>query len=223
MVLGHLLHHETEGGDVVGAAHRLVVLEVDLVLARRHLVVRRLHLEAHRLQHDHDVAPALLPLVHRGEVEIAADVVGLEQRVAVGVLLEEEELGLRAGHHGVAQLLGLLDLPLERHARAARERRAVRQVDVADHAGDLGAVRVGPRIDPEGLVVGRQQHVRLLDAGEPLDRRAVEHDLAVQRLLELAARDLDVLDDSHDVRELQTHEADALFIGRLQDLVSVHE
>jgi len=48
----HLLDHEAEGGDVVGAGHRLAVLEVDLVLARNHLVMRRLDLESHGLQHD---------------------------------------------------------------------------------------------------------------------------------------------------------------------------
>ena len=75
---------------------RVGVLEVDLVLARRHLVVRRLDLEAHLLQHDHDVAPALLAPVHRREVEVAADVVRLDAWVAARVRLEEEELGLRA-------------------------------------------------------------------------------------------------------------------------------
>jgi hypothetical protein len=37
--------------------------------------------------------------------------------------------------------------------------------------------------------VGLKQHVRLLDPHEPLDRRAVEHDVAVERLLELRRRD----------------------------------
>ena len=47
----------------------------------------------------------------------------------------------------------------------------------------LGVLKT--RVDPEGVEIGHQQHVRLLDADEALDRRAVEHDLAVERLLEL--------------------------------------
>ena len=58
---GHLLDHEPEGGDVVRGGYRVAVLEVDLVLARRHLVVGGLDLEAHGLQHQHDVAPRSSP------------------------------------------------------------------------------------------------------------------------------------------------------------------
>src|SRR6202040_914387 len=65
-------------------------------------------------------------------------------------------------------------------------------------------------------------HVGLLDAGEALDRRAVEEDLAVQGLLELATRYLDVLGHAEDAGELEPHEAHAFSVGGLQDLVSLH-
>ena len=66
VVLRDLLDHEAEGDDVVGGGHGVGVLEVDLVLARRHLVVRRLDLEPHRLEHLDDVAPRLLAEVAPG-------------------------------------------------------------------------------------------------------------------------------------------------------------
>ena len=210
---GHLLDHEAEGRNVVGGGHRLGVLEIDLVLAGGDLVVRRLDLEAHRLEHDHDVAPALLSEVDRGQVEVAAGVVGVERGASLLVLLEQKELGLRPGHHLEALFRGALDLPLERQPRTAGERRAVRQMDVADHARHFRAVRVGPGIDLEGVPVGNQQHVRFFDAGESLDRRAVEHDLAVEGFLELTARHLDVLDDAQEVGELESEEADFLLVG----------
>ena len=67
------------------------------------------------------------------------------------------------------------------------------------------------------LEVGPQVHVRLFDADEALDRRAVEHDLAVQRVLELAVGDLDVLDGPEDVGELQAQELHLLALGALED------
>src|SRR5262249_17363810 len=54
---------------------------------------------------------------------------------------------------------------------------------------------------------------------EPLDRRAVEHDVAGERLLELRRRNLDVLVDAEYVRELQTHEAHTQLLGQLEDVV----
>ena len=51
----------------------------------------------------------------------------------------------------------------------------------------------------------------------PLDRRAVEHHLAVERLLELAVWDFDVLDGAEDVGELQPQELDLLLLGRVEE------
>ena len=72
------------------------------------------------------------------------------------------------------------------------------------------------RQDPEGAEFRMQQHVRLLDPDEALDRRAVEHDLAVERLLELAARHLDVLVDAEDVGELEPEEVHVELFGQLE-------
>ena len=107
----------------------------------------------------------------------------------------------------------------KRGARAAGEGAAVGVGDVADQPADAGAVGVGPREDLEGRQVGTQIHVRLFDADEAFDRRAVEHDLAVERVGELAVGDLDVLDDAEDVGELKAQELDAFLLGPLQDLL----
>ena len=97
--------------------------------------------------------------------------------------------------------------------------RAVRVRDVADQPADARALVVGPRKHLEGREVGTEIHVRFLDADEALDRRAVEHDLAVERVCELAVRDLDVLDDAEDVGELKAQELDPFLLGPLEDLL----
>jgi hypothetical protein len=61
-------------------------------------------------------------------------------------------------------------------------------------------------------------HVGLFDPHEALDGRPVEHDLPVERLLELPVGDLDVLDAADDVAELQAHELHAFTLGGFQDL-----
>jgi len=56
--------------------------------------------------------------------------------------------------------------------------------------------------------VGHEEHVRLLDPAEALDRGAVEHDLALQGLAELALRHLHVLVLAHDVGEDEAKKPD---------------
>jgi hypothetical protein len=119
--------------------------------------------------------------------------------------LEQEELRFHAGVHHEAQIGRRRDLPLEHLPRVAGERRPsgmwMSQISRATRS----------RASPHGNTrkvewSGDEQHVRLLDPHEPLDRRPVEEDVARQRLLELRARDLDVLVDAEDVGELQAQE-----------------
>ena len=72
VVEGDLLDDQLERRDVVGRVDGVPVLEVDLVLAGGDLVVRRLDLEAHRLEGDDDVPPGVLAPVDGREVEVAA-------------------------------------------------------------------------------------------------------------------------------------------------------
>ena len=97
------------------------VLEVDLVLAVGHLVVRRLDADAERLERIDHVLADLLGEVGR-EVEVAGLVVRQRRDAAVVVPAEEEELQLRAGVHDVAELAALARPGGEHAARVARRR-----------------------------------------------------------------------------------------------------
>ena len=217
MAVSGVAHHEPERRQVVRRFERLGVAEVDLVLPGGDFVMPRLDLEPHRHQVLDDQPSDLLRPVHRRQVEVAAAVVRLGGGVPFGVELENEELGLDPRHHFEAEALGPRDLPFQRLARAPGERGPVGVVDVADHAGDLSPLVV-VRKDAEGAEVGLQHHVRFLDTHEALDRGAVEHHVPVERLLELARGDLDVLVDAEDVGELQAQERHALFLGEVEDV-----
>ena len=215
---GDRLDHHPERDQVVGGGERVSVAEVDLVLADRDLVVRGLDLEAHLLERDLDVAPAVLAAVDRGDVEVRRGVVRVDGRVAVAVELEEEELGLGADVHRVAQVGGLLQHPAQVGARIAGEGLAVGVGDVADQPGGAGRLGAAPREHRVRRRVRQEVHVRLLDPLESADRRAVEHQLVVERLLELVDGDGDVLDGAVRLGELEAHEGNAVARALLQDL-----
>ena len=213
----HVLDDEPERADVVGGRQHVVVAKIDFVLSRRDLVVRRLDVKSHRLEREDDLAPHVLAHVDRAQVEVARRVVRFGCRDAI-LRLEQKELGLGSGVHRIALRRGQRDDLLQAGARIAGERLTVGRVDVADHPRDSLAGRPGPRKHPEGREIGPQVHVRLFDANESLDRGAVEHDFSVERLLELAVGDLDVLDRAEDVGELQAHELDLFALDALEDL-----
>jgi hypothetical protein len=211
VLLGDRLQRELEGDRVVRGLQRIGVLEVDLVLARGHLVMGRLHPDAERLEGVDHVVPDGTREV-RAEVEVAGLVVGQRLDGAVVGAAEQEELQLRPHVHDVAQLLRPLHLAAEDEARVAGKRLAAWREHVADHPGGL-ALR--PRDLGEGPHVRHEVLVALGDPGEALDRRAVEPGAVADRALELVDRDRHRLDDAHDVGELELDEPDAFFLGRL--------
>ncbi len=213
---GRVAHDETERRQVIGRRDGVSVLEIDLVLTRRHFVVRGLDFEAHGLEVVDDHPAGLFSEVDGCEVEVSGTVVGDGRRSPRLVALEQEELGLDPGVHHVPEVRGALRDTLQAQARITGERGVVRIVHVADQPGDA-RLRVSPRKHPEGPRVGFQQHVAFLDPHESLDRRPVEQDLAVEGLAELARRNLDILRVAQDVRERQTHEAHAESATELED------
>jgi hypothetical protein len=165
-----------------------------------------LDLEAHRLQNHNDVPTALFTAIHRREIEVPAYVMSLDERVPLLVAVEKEELRLRTYHHSVAHLLRYLDHSPQGQTWTSFEGCTVGSVDVTYQARDPRPIRAHPRIDPERIEIGNEQHVRLLDPHESLDRRAVEQDLAIEGLLELAPRHLHIFQCPHQVGELKSQE-----------------
>ena len=167
-----LLHDESERRDVVRRLEGVGVSKVDLVLPVRHFVVRRLDLKAHSLQHVDHRASRVFAEVSGCEVEISSHVVRGRQRLARRPRTEQEKLRLHARVHRVAHTLCLREQRLQRAARVAGKRRPIGRVDVADQPADtIGFVSAGsPGKYPERVEIGSEQHVRLLDAHESLDR-----------------------------------------------------
>ena len=73
--------------------------------------------------------------------------------------------------------------------------------------------------------IGPGDHVGFRDAGEPLDRGAVEADALLESALELGGRDGDGLEVSEHVGEPQPDEADVAFLQRAQHefLLPIHD
>ena len=216
--LGDRLEGELEGERVVGGLEGVRVLEVDLVLARRDLVVRRLDRDPEGLERVHHVLADFLREVG-GEVEVAGEVVRERGDLPGLVAAEEEELQLGAHVHDVAELPGALHLAAEDVAGVAGEGLAARREDVADDAGGAARAVAGlPGDLGEGRHVRHEVLVGLGDPGEALDRRPVEPGPVPDRVLHPVDRDRHGLDDPQDVGELQLDEADAVRL-RLLDLL----
>ena len=211
----HLLHHQPERHDVVGGGERVGVAQVDLLLPGRPLVVAVLHRDAHRLQH-RDRRPAeVMGDAVRSVVVVAAGIDRHRLLPRLGPLPEQEELDLRVRVEGEPELGGPGQVALEHPAGVGVGRRPVGQQDVAEHPGDPG-VLAAPRQQLERGGVRAQDHVGLVDPGEPLDGRAVEADAVGERALEFGGRHRDRLQRAQHVGEPQPDKPDVTLLERAE-------
>ena len=70
--------------------------------------------------------------------------------------------------------------------------------------------------------IGHGDHVRLLDAGEAVDRRAVEAHALLERALELAVGHGEALQNAEHVGEPEADELDVALLDRLEDVLFGH-
>src|SRR5690606_18751545 len=218
MALGDRLQDVLEGDGAVGGRDGRAVLEVDLVLADGDLVVAGLDLDAHLLKVADHVLADVGGEVAR-QVEVAAPVVR-QRGDALTISREEEELQLRSGVEGVAKLGELLDLAVQDVARVARERIAVWIVNPAEDAGGREFTAL-PRHAAERGEVRLEVHVRFGDASETGDGGTIDPLAALDDVGEPLRREGHLLDDAHDIGELEVNELDPLALDLRKDFFGI--
>ena len=176
-----------------GLGHResVGVAQIDLLLTRRVLVEAVLHRDAHCLERADGFLAQLAGDVVGGEVEEAA-VVNRHGWGARCERFEIEELDVGCDIESEASFVRSLHVAAQHLTRVARERRAVEVIDVTEDAcfGDLG---VSPWQDLERVGVGDGEDVGFLNAGESVDRRAVEGHAIAEGIVEFGRRDSEAL------------------------------
>ena len=103
-------------------------------------------------------------------------------------LTQEIKLDLRVDHDAETRIRGPLDGALENASRIGRRGPPVRHEDIAEHARDRVIVGT-PREQLERRGIRLQEHVRLVDARQALDRRPVETNALGERFFKLARVD----------------------------------
>ena len=218
VLLGQRLNGQLEGHDVIGGGQSLGVLEVDLMLTGGHLVVGSLDFEAHLFQRHADFPASAFAVIQRAQIKVTGFVVGGGGGLALFIRLEQEELALRAYVEAVAHISRLLQHPLQRAPGIAHERRAVGIVHIADQAGHL-ALLGPPGQYGESIQIRTQVLVGFLDAHKALDGAAVDHDLIIDRLLDLRSRNGHVLQLTKNIGKLHTDKLHIVLMHHPNDVI----
>ncbi len=166
--------------------------------------MRELDGDAHLLEHADRLAPQLLRGFEWCEVEVAARV---DRRRVLGAL-EQEELHLGMNVEGEPSLRCAFEVAAQDVTGISPERPAVGRVDVAEDTRHAAVDVVGARHDLERARIGPGEHVGLLDSRESFDRRAIEADALVERLLELLRGDGEGLEEAQNIGEPEPDETD---------------
>ena len=220
----NLLDDEPHRHQVVCRRQSIGIAQIDLLLARRDLMVTELDADPHPLEHRDGLPAEVVTEVVRRLVEVATGVYRLRQhQLGRRSFPQEEELHLGMHVERKAEIGSLLHHPTKDVSWVGVRRRAVRHQDVAVHPRRTRCFAT-PRQHLERRRVGSGEHVRLVHTREALDRGTVEADAFGERAFELGRSDRDRLQEAEHVCEPEPDEADVPFLDRPQDelLLSLH-
>ena len=134
---------------------------------------------------------------------------------------EQEELDLGSDVARQAQVVRTRSIARFRTERGSPSKGSPSGVRMSQNMRATPDMLGPPREELERRRVGVRDHVGLLHAREPVDRRAVEADSLAERLRQLLDRDRERLQEPEHVREPQPDEPDLAFLRRPEDELAI--
>ena len=158
-------------------------------------------------------------MIQGAEVKVPRSVGGPGGGIPLLIREKEEELQLRPHIQCQSHILYRPQWPLQHVPGVPGEGRPVRVVDIADHPGYLAILRT-PGQDGERVQIRLQILVGLLHTDGALDGAAVQHDLPVQRPLNLRYCNRHIFQLSKEICKLHPDKLDVLLQDQAEDLLS---
>ena len=184
------------------------------MLRGSNLMVAVLHIDAHGVQGQDGVPAQVGGVVCGGQVEVSAVV----QNLCAVLILEVEELQLRADQEAVAFILDALQVSLQDVPRVALIGAAVGVLDVAEHPGH-GVLLLSPGDELEGGRVRLGDHVGFVNSGKALDGGAVKAHALGECSFQLIGVDGEALGDSQDICKPNSDKSYIIFVYCLKDFI----
>ena len=218
MALCYGLCRHLKGHDIVRSPKRVRVLEINLMLGRRNLMMAGLHLKSHLLQVQHNIPADIFRQVNGRHVKISRHLMCAGSGPSLLVRVKEKEFTFRTHIEHISHVLRPLDSPFEHIPRIAGKRGPVRVIHVADKPGHL-ALLGPPRKDLKGIQIRIQVHIRLVNPHKPFNGRSVKHAAVIQCLFKLAGSDGHILKHSEDIRKLEADKLHILLFHHTHDVL----
>ena len=150
-------------------------------------MVGKLDRDRHILQHTNRTTTEVIRIPACDVVKVAG-LVDRNHAVGGDRLTQEIKLDLRVDHDAETRIRGPLDSAFENASRIGRRGPPVGHEDIAEHARD-GVIVGTPREQLERRGIRLEEHVRLVDARQALNRRAVEANALGEGFFKLARVD----------------------------------
>ena len=103
-------------------------------------------------------------------------------------------------------------------ARVAGSRRPVGRAQIAEHARHAIIARA-PRQHLESRRIGVHEHIGILQARKPVDRRAVKADTLFKRDFDIGRRNGDIFQIAENIGEPQSQKANVALFDLLDDIL----
>ena len=190
--------------------------QINLLLARARLMVRKLRSDAHVLKRSNRLPTQLRCLITLRLVEIPTLI---RRRDLILTRLDHIKLNLRTCEKLKAHLTRRIHLTPQHLPRISEERVPIRHRNVTKHTCRLQARVLIKRQNLERRRIRPQQRIRLRHTTKPLNRTPIKTHPLLKRRLQLRRRHHHRLQTPRNIRKPQTNESDVLLLHQAQHVV----
>ena len=204
MTLCNRLHRHFKGHNIICSSQSVHVFQINLMLGRSQLMVRRLHSKPHLLQIQNNITAYILCHIYRAHIKIPGHFPGVCRGSAALICVKQEKFTFRAHMEGVSHSLSLFQNLLQHIPGIALKRFPVGTVNVTNQAGNLSLLRP-PGEYLKGIIIRIQIHIRFLNPNKSVYGRAVKYALIIQRPFQLTGGKSHVLQHTKHIPTVILH------------------
>ena len=217
MSSGYGLNRHLKSHNIIRRCQCIRILQINLMLGRRDLVMRSLNLKSHLFQIQHNIPPYIFRHINRAHIKISGHFMRFGSWLSFFICLKQKKFTFWTYQKSITHIGCFFQYLFQHKARISLKRFSSWPIHITNQPCHLPLLRP-PRKNFKSIQIRMQVHIRLLNPHKSLNRRTIKHTTIIQCLSQLAGSYGHILQHSKNICKLQTDKLHIIFFHHTDDV-----